>query len=193
MIKSWNTTTTLSLNWYDGFALVTSTTCRDSIWCRWLLRCESSDESLEIGSYNVLEQVPLLMSVKLVSFKGTLLIKIRPPPSDHIWLCFQAMPHLEIAAEVAIGDHKINNALLGRYIVQYIKVGFHINYLVSLSLSLPSHEFPTTLIVRKYCVAPQNLEAHITLSSQSTRCVWLWWVLSFLVKLVWLAIHFRRG
>lgn len=135
MIKSWNTTTTLSLNWYDGFALVTSTTCRDSIWCRWLLRCESSDESLEIGSYNVLEQVPLLMSVKLVSFKGTLLIKIRPPPSDHIWLCFQAMPHLEIAAEVAIGDHKINNALLGRYIVQYIKVGFHINYLVSLSIS----------------------------------------------------------
>lgn len=139
------------------FALVTSTTCRDSIWCRWLLRCESSDESLEIGSYNVLEQVPLLMSVKLVSLKGTLLIKIRPPPSDHIWFCFQAMPHLEIAAEVSIGDHKINNALLGRYVVQVIKVGFQINHLLSLSISALSW-VSNNPNCKNINVSPQNLE-----------------------------------
>ena len=66
------------------------------------------------------------------------------------------MPRLEIAAEVSIGDHKINNALLGRYVVQVIKVGLipHQPCYISLSLYL----FFLNPNCKNIYVAAQHLE-----------------------------------
>lgn len=72
-------------------------------------------------------QVPLTLSVKVVSLKGTLCVRFRPPPSDRVWFGFTSMPSLEMESEPCIGDHKINSGPVAAFIVERIKVGFQLS------------------------------------------------------------------
>lgn len=67
-------------------------------------------------------QVPLALTIRVVQLKGTLQVRIKPPPSDRVWFSFTEMPALELLPEPCIGDHKINSGPLGAFIVNQIKV-----------------------------------------------------------------------
>lgn len=67
-------------------------------------------------------QVPLALTIKIVQLKGTLQVRIKPPPSDRVWFSFTEMPAVEFLPEPCIGDHKINSGPLGTFIVNQIKI-----------------------------------------------------------------------
>ncbi|CAM6092420.1 unnamed protein product [Calypogeia fissa] len=67
-------------------------------------------------------QVPLALTIRVVQLKGTLQVRIKPPPSDRVWFSFTEMPALELLPEPCIGDHKINSGPLGAFIVNQIKI-----------------------------------------------------------------------
>ncbi|KAL3701313.1 hypothetical protein R1sor_019335 [Riccia sorocarpa] len=67
-------------------------------------------------------QVPLALTIKVVLLKGTLQVRVKPPPSDRVWFSFTKMPTLDLVPEPCIGDHKINSGPLGAFIVNQIKI-----------------------------------------------------------------------
>jgi hypothetical protein len=70
----------------------------------------------------VLVQVPLLLKIRLVSLKGTMLIRLRAPPSDRIWFAFKEPPEIDLEPEPCIGDHKISSGPLGALIANQLMV-----------------------------------------------------------------------
>jgi hypothetical protein len=68
------------------------------------------------------KQVPLVISIKVVSLKGTLEVRIRPPPTTHIWFSFRHMPELELMAEPYVGDHAITSPPVIAWILAFLKV-----------------------------------------------------------------------
>ncbi|KAH9290027.1 hypothetical protein KI387_034144, partial [Taxus chinensis] len=69
-------------------------------------------------------QVPLTLSIRVLSLKGTIRISIKPPPSDCIWFGFTSMPDIEWGFEPSIGDHKITNGKVAALITNRIKAAF---------------------------------------------------------------------
>ncbi|CAK9231729.1 unnamed protein product [Sphagnum troendelagicum] len=68
-----------------------------------------------------ISQVPLVISIKVVSLKGTLEVRIRPPPTTHIWFSFRHMPELELMAEPYVGDHAITSPPVIAWILAFLK------------------------------------------------------------------------
>ncbi|XP_059064529.1 uncharacterized protein LOC131064376 [Cryptomeria japonica] len=67
-------------------------------------------------------QVPLALSIRVLSLKGTVRISIKPPPSDCIWFGFTAVPDIEWGFEPSIGEHKITSGTVAALIATRIKV-----------------------------------------------------------------------
>ncbi|GMJ14306.1 hypothetical protein like AT1G17820 [Hibiscus trionum] len=66
-------------------------------------------------------QVPLTLSVRVVSLRGTMRLYIKPPPSDQLWYGFTAMPDLELVVESSVGDHKITNGHIALFLINRFK------------------------------------------------------------------------
>eukprot|EP00250_Pteridium_aquilinum_P021845 c25245_g2_i1 orf=532-2847(+) len=66
--------------------------------------------------------VPITLSMRLVSLKGTLRVRIKPPPTDHIWFGFTSMPTIELQPEPSVGDHKITTGPVIAFITNRIKM-----------------------------------------------------------------------
>lgn len=66
--------------------------------------------------------VPITLSMRLVSLKGTVRVQIKPPPTDHIWFGFTSMPTIELQPEPSIGDHKITTGPVVAFITNRIKM-----------------------------------------------------------------------
>ncbi|XP_078442034.1 uncharacterized protein LOC144711825 [Wolffia australiana] len=49
-------------------------------------------------------QVPLSLSLRISSLRGTLKILVKPPPSDQLWLGFTSTPEIELTLGAAVGD-----------------------------------------------------------------------------------------
>ncbi|XP_024375383.1 uncharacterized protein [Physcomitrium patens] len=67
-------------------------------------------------------QVPITLKIRLVSFKGTAVLRLRAPPSDRVWFSFKEDPEINFEPEPCIGDHRISSTALGAYICKQIKV-----------------------------------------------------------------------
>ncbi|KAE8655521.1 Subtilase family protein isoform 1 [Hibiscus syriacus] len=65
--------------------------------------------------------VPLTLSVRVVSLRGTLRLYIRPPPSDQLWFGFTSMPDIEFDLESSVGDHKITNGHIALFLINRFK------------------------------------------------------------------------
>jgi len=72
-------------------------------------------------------QVPLALSIQLLSLKGTVRISVKPPPSDRIWFAFTSTPKIEWGFEPSIGDHKINFSTIAAFIASRIEVAIREN------------------------------------------------------------------
>ncbi|KAK8531164.1 hypothetical protein V6N13_003457 [Hibiscus sabdariffa] len=66
-------------------------------------------------------QVPLTLSVRVVSLRGTLRLYIKPPPSDQLWFGFTSMPDVELVVESSVGDHKITNGHIALFLINRFK------------------------------------------------------------------------
>lgn len=72
-------------------------------------------------------QVPLALSIQVLSLKGTVRISVKPPPSDRIWFSFTSTPKIEWGFEPSIGDHKINFSKIAAFIESRIEAAIHEN------------------------------------------------------------------
>ncbi|KAH7295378.1 hypothetical protein KP509_27G044100 [Ceratopteris richardii] len=78
--------------------------------------------------------VPITLSMKLISLKGTLRVRIKSPPTDRIWFGFTSMPTIELRPEPYIGERRITTGPVLTVINNKIKM------LIQHNLVLPNCE-----------------------------------------------------
>ncbi|XP_062229940.1 uncharacterized protein LOC133927465 [Phragmites australis] len=82
-------------------------------------------------------QVPLSLTIKVSSIRGTMRIHIKPPPTDQIWYGFTSMPELEWELESSVGDRKITNSHIASLISNRIKASLHQSLVLPNCESIP--------------------------------------------------------
>lgn len=66
--------------------------------------------------------MPLSLSIRVVSLRGTLRLHIKPPPSDQLWFGFTSMPDVEFDLESSVGEHKITSGHIALFLISRFKV-----------------------------------------------------------------------
>ncbi|XP_039004434.1 uncharacterized protein LOC120131521 [Hibiscus syriacus] len=66
-------------------------------------------------------QVPLSLSIRVASLRGTLRLYIKPPPSDQLWFGFTSMPDIEFGLEPSVGEHKITSGHIALFLISRFK------------------------------------------------------------------------
>ncbi|KAJ8768312.1 hypothetical protein K2173_021252 [Erythroxylum novogranatense] len=66
-------------------------------------------------------QVPITLSIRIASLRGTLRLHIKPPPSDRLWIGFTSMPEIEFNLESSLGEHKISNGHIALFLINRFK------------------------------------------------------------------------
>ncbi|CAN0854868.1 Testis-expressed protein 2 [Linum grandiflorum] len=66
-------------------------------------------------------QVPLSLSIRVSSLRGTLRLHIKPPPSDQLWFGFTSMPDIEFELESSVGEHKITSGHIALFLINRFK------------------------------------------------------------------------
>ncbi|XP_051123319.1 uncharacterized protein LOC127246130 [Andrographis paniculata] len=79
-------------------------------------------------------QVPLSLKIRVSSLCGTLRLRIKPPPSDQIWIGFTSMPEIQFNLDSFIGDYKITNGHVAVFMISRFKAA------IRESLVLPHSE-----------------------------------------------------
>ncbi|KAB2028702.1 hypothetical protein ES319_D05G114100v1 [Gossypium barbadense] len=67
-------------------------------------------------------QVPLSLSIRISSLRGTLRLYIKPPPSDQLWFGFTSMPDIEFDLESSVGEHKITSGHIALFLIGRFKL-----------------------------------------------------------------------
>jgi hypothetical protein len=67
-------------------------------------------------------KVPLSLTIRVTSLRGTLRLHIKPPPSDQLWLAFTSMPDIDFNLESSVGEHRITNGHIAVFLVSRLKV-----------------------------------------------------------------------
>ncbi|XVF26310.1 hypothetical protein REPUB_Repub14bG0005200 [Reevesia pubescens] len=70
---------------------------------------------------NQVSQVPLSLSIRVASLRGTLQLYIKPPPSDQLWFGFTSMPDIEFDLESSVGEHKITSGRIALFLISRFK------------------------------------------------------------------------
>ncbi|XP_011046106.1 PREDICTED: uncharacterized protein LOC105140810 [Populus euphratica] len=66
-------------------------------------------------------QVPLSLSIRLGSVRGTVRLHIKPPPSDQLWFGFTSTPDVEFELESSVGEHRITSGQVALYLINKFK------------------------------------------------------------------------
>lgn len=61
-------------------------------------------------------EIPVELVACLKSFNGTVMLLIKPPPSERVWYCFEAMPDIDLDVEPAIYDTQISLSMATNYL-----------------------------------------------------------------------------
>jgi len=69
-------------------------------------------------------QVPISLSIRVSSLRGTLRVHMKPPPSDQLWFGFTSMPDIEFDLASSVGEHKITNSHVAMFLINRFKVQF---------------------------------------------------------------------
>ncbi|KAI7985050.1 Testis-expressed protein 2 [Camellia lanceoleosa] len=97
----------------DGMQRCKSTNRGSSSTSRW--------KSILNSIAKQVSQVPLSLSIRVASLKGTLRLHIKPPPSDQLWFGFSSTPDIDFNLESSVGDHKINSGHIALFLVNRFK------------------------------------------------------------------------
>ncbi|XP_010459394.1 PREDICTED: testis-expressed sequence 2 protein-like [Camelina sativa] len=66
-------------------------------------------------------QVPISLSIRVSSLRGTLRVHMKPPPSDQLWFGFTSMPDIEFDLASSVGEHKITNSHVAMFLINRFK------------------------------------------------------------------------
>jgi len=76
---------------------------------------------IDLGSRFKVREVNLVLAVVIRKLEGHMLFKIKPPPSNRIWLCFQQTPKMEMTIEPIVSSRQITYTVILRQIESRIK------------------------------------------------------------------------
>ncbi|TKW56726.1 putative PH domain-containing protein [Colletotrichum tanaceti] len=76
---------------------------------------------IDLGARFKVREVDLVLAVVLKKLEGHMLFKIKPPPSNRIWLSFQSMPKMEMTIEPIVSARQITYTIILRQIENRIK------------------------------------------------------------------------
>ncbi|KAI0487699.1 hypothetical protein F4859DRAFT_267430 [Xylaria cf. heliscus] len=76
---------------------------------------------IDLGPRFKAREVNLILAVVLRKLEGHVYFKIKPPPSNRIWFCFQSMPKMEMSIEPIVSSRQITYTLILRQIENRIK------------------------------------------------------------------------
>ncbi|WZZ18766.1 hypothetical protein YC2023_111855 [Brassica napus] len=66
-------------------------------------------------------QVPISLSIRVSSLRGTLRVHLKQPPSDQLWFGFTSMPDVEFDLASSVGEHKITNSHVAMFLINRFK------------------------------------------------------------------------
>lgn len=130
-----------------------------------------------------ISQVPIVLKIRLVSLKGTVVLKLKAPPSDRVWFAFKTMPDIQFEHEPCIGEHRFSSDALARVISNAIKVQIRdsvvmpfcedifLNWMLADKENwLPTSKFPFSFFDSQSAEASkQSNELHSSSSDESSR------------------------
>lgn len=76
---------------------------------------------LELGARFKAREVDLLLAAVLKKIEGHMLLRIKPPPSNRLWITFETMPKIEMTIEPIVSSRQITYTLILRQIENRIK------------------------------------------------------------------------
>ncbi|KAI1741872.1 hypothetical protein F4680DRAFT_413726 [Xylaria scruposa] len=76
---------------------------------------------IDLGPRFKAREVNLILAVVLKKLEGHVYFKVKPPPSNRIWFCFQSMPKMEMSIEPIVSSRQITYTLILRQIENRIK------------------------------------------------------------------------
>ncbi|KAK6208846.1 ph domain-containing protein [Colletotrichum tabaci] len=76
---------------------------------------------IDLGARFKVREVDLVLAVVLKKLEGHMLFKIKPPPSNRVWLSFQSMPKMEMTIEPIVSARQITYTIILRQIENRIK------------------------------------------------------------------------
>ncbi|KAI0805112.1 hypothetical protein GGR55DRAFT_657109 [Xylaria sp. FL0064] len=76
---------------------------------------------IDLGPRFKAREVNLVLAVVLRKLEGHIFLKVKPPPSNRIWFCFQSMPKIEMTIEPIVSSRQITYTVILRQIENRIK------------------------------------------------------------------------
>ncbi|KAK1452715.1 hypothetical protein CCUS01_10756 [Colletotrichum cuscutae] len=76
---------------------------------------------IDLGARFKVREVDLVLAVVIKKLEGHMLFKIKPPPSNRIWLSFHSMPKIEMTIEPIVSARQITYTIILRQIENRIK------------------------------------------------------------------------
>jgi hypothetical protein len=76
---------------------------------------------IELGTRFKAREVNLLLAVVLKRIEGHVMVRIKPPPSNRLWLTFLTMPKIDMTIEPIVSSRQITYTLILRQIENRIK------------------------------------------------------------------------
>ncbi|XP_047325866.1 uncharacterized protein LOC124929525 [Impatiens glandulifera] len=110
-------------------------------------------------------QVPIQLAIRIVSFRGTLRLHIKPPPTDQLWFGFTSMPDIDFNLDSSVGDRKITSGHVALFLISRFKAA------IRATLVLPNCEcvsFPWMLAEKDDWV-PRKDSPYMWLNNQETN------------------------
>ncbi|THV94270.1 hypothetical protein D6C85_04231 [Aureobasidium pullulans] len=76
---------------------------------------------IDLGTRFKAREVSLIMAGELKKLSGHLLIRIKPPPSNRIWMTFETMPQIEMSIQPIVSSRQITYGVILRAIESRIR------------------------------------------------------------------------
>lgn len=76
---------------------------------------------IELGSHFKAREVSLVLAGILRKLEGHLLVRVKPPPSNRVWISFETAPNLELSIEPIVSSRQITYGVILRAIESRIR------------------------------------------------------------------------
>ena len=76
---------------------------------------------IDLGPRFKVREVDLVLAVVVKKLEGQLLVRLKPPPSNRIWIAFESMPQLELSIEPIVSSRQITYNIILRAIESKIR------------------------------------------------------------------------
>ncbi|KAK5136181.1 hypothetical protein LTR08_004018 [Meristemomyces frigidus] len=77
--------------------------------------------TIDLGPRFKARTLALLLSTTLTRFQGHMLVRVKPPPSNRIWFCFEQMPEMEVKVEPVVSSRQITYTFILRAIEERVR------------------------------------------------------------------------